>query len=57
MNETLAPPPSDIDEQGVDRVQIRRMLALSPRERLQWLQEIWASIERIRNLNNVPKIR
>lgn len=46
-----APAASDIDENGVDRAQIRAMLALSPEERLRKLQEFVAGIAEIRELN------
>jgi hypothetical protein len=56
MSEQLVPEP-DIDERGVDRVQIRRMLELSPLERLRWLQEFVESIVEIRRLNEKRALR
>ena len=44
-------PPSDIDARGVDRAQIRRMLALSPLERVRWLDAIVGDILELRRLN------
>lgn len=45
-----------VDERGVDRAQIRRMLAWSPAERLQWLQEFMESVTEIRRLNEDRKV-
>jgi hypothetical protein len=45
------PPALDYDESGVDLSLIRNMLALTPAERLQLLQESVNSILRIRALN------
>ncbi len=54
---TQAPDASDaIDERGVDRVQIRRMLSWSPERRLQWLQEFMESVAEIRQLNEDRKV-
>jgi hypothetical protein len=47
----------DIDENGVDRVQIRRMLELSPEERLLRLQEFVEGVLEIRELNEGRKDR
>jgi hypothetical protein len=47
----------DIDDQGVDRAQIREMLALSPRERLRRIQEFVESAMRIRELNGQRPLR
>ena len=41
----------DIDENGVDRAQIRAMLALSPGERLKKVEEFVQSLLEIRPLN------
>ena len=46
----------DIDESGVDRVQIRRNLARTPSERMHSLQVLLASIIRIRRAIGNPKI-
>jgi hypothetical protein len=50
-------PAPDIDERGVDRAQIRRMLASSPAERLAWVQEFWDAIQRLRQLNGTRAVR
>jgi hypothetical protein len=42
-------PMPDIDDAGVDRTQIRRFLELSPAERVEQLQTVLASIERLRH--------
>lgn len=41
-------PLPEIDERGVDRSQIRRMLALTPEERLQFLESAVASMMVVR---------
>jgi hypothetical protein len=46
-----APAEPDIDDQGVDRGQIRDMLALQPEERLRRLEELVTGILEIRALN------
>jgi hypothetical protein len=50
-------PQLDIDENGVDRAQIRAMLALSPEERLLRLEGFIASVIEIRALNEKPPAR
>jgi len=45
-----------IDENGVDRSQIRRLLALDPCERLHNLQEFMDAVEAIRALNGVHSV-
>ena len=47
----------DIDENGVDRAQIRAMLALAPEERLRRVQEFVESALEIRELNETRPIR
>ena len=47
----------DIDANGVDRAQVRRMLALSPRARLRWLEETMEDIAELRQLNEKHAIR
>jgi hypothetical protein len=47
----------DVDEQGVDRAQIRRMLARSPSERLSWLEDFMASLAEIRAHNEKRQVR
>jgi hypothetical protein len=49
VDETPAAP--DIDENGVDRAQIRAMLDLSPAERLQKSQDFLDAMIAIRELN------
>ena len=39
----------EIDDDGIDRTQIRRFLRLSPIERVRQLQTVIASIERLRH--------
>jgi hypothetical protein len=46
---SIAPP--DIDENGVDRAQIRAMLTLTPLERLRRVEEFLDSVLEIRGLN------
>jgi hypothetical protein len=41
----------DIDENGVDRAQVRRMLDLSPEERLRAVEELVEAILEIRERN------
>jgi len=47
----------DVDVRGVDRVQIRRMLALSPLERLRWLEEFVNDIVNLRRMNEEHAVR
>ncbi|HEV8247906.1 MAG TPA: hypothetical protein VGP93_19160 [Polyangiaceae bacterium] len=47
----------DIDENGVDRVQIRRALALEPEERLRQAQEVIEGLLEIWELNGTRPIR
>jgi hypothetical protein len=51
------PGPSDIDENGVDRAQIRAMLALTPEERLRRVEEFVESALEIRELNGARPVR
>jgi len=51
------PAAPDIDENGVDRAQIRAMLALSPEERLRMAEEFLESALKIRELNDAPPVR
>ena len=46
-----------VDENGVDRAQIRQMLALAPIDRLRRMQEFVASILEIRELNEERPLR
>jgi len=45
------PATPDIDENGVDRAQIRAMLRLTPEERLRFVEEFVESALEIRELN------
>ena len=47
----------DIDENGVDRAQIRAMLALTPEERLKMVQEFVEGVLEIRELNGARPVR
>jgi hypothetical protein len=53
----MSPLAPDIDENGVDRTQIRAMLALAPAQRLQRLEGFLASVIEIRTLNGNPPAR
>ena len=52
-----ASPERDVDADGVDRAQIRAMLALSPEERLRCVEELVESILEIRELNAARPLR
>lgn len=56
-DEPLAPTEPDIDENGVDRAQIRVMLALTPSERLRRVQAFVEAAMRIREANAQRPIR
>ena len=47
----------DIDENGVDRAQIRAMLRLTPEERLRFVEEFVESALEIRELNAPRPLR
>jgi hypothetical protein len=51
------PAEPDIDDQGIDRAQIRDMLALTPEERLKRLEGFVTGILEIRALNAGRAIR
>jgi hypothetical protein len=53
------PDPSepDVDENGVDRAQIRQMLRLAPEERLHRVEEFVESALEIRELNEERPLR
>jgi hypothetical protein len=51
------PDAPDIDANGVDRAQIRAMLALSPEDRLRTVEEFLDSALEIRNLNVASPLR
>ena len=48
------PAPPDIDENGVDRAQIRALLRLTPEQRLRRMEEFVQSVLEIRELNERP---
>jgi hypothetical protein len=50
------PEGSAIDENGVDRAQIRAMLALSPEERLKRVEEFVESVLEIRERNGAGPV-
>ena len=56
-NENQQPAQPDIDANGVDRVQIRAMLALTPEERLRKVEEFVQSALEIRALNGARALR
>ena len=47
---------AEIDENGVDRAQIRAMLALSPEERLKRVEEFVESVLEIRERNGARPV-
>lgn len=46
-----------VDDNGVDREQVRRMLALTPEQRLRRMQDFVESILEIRELNAERPVR
>ena len=57
QQEPVDPPTPDIDENGVDRAQIRAMLALAPEERLKKVEEFVEGVLEIRELNEARSVR
>jgi hypothetical protein len=53
----LVPRAPDIDQNGVDRAQIREMLDLTPAERMLVIQNLADSIAEIRRLNGPSAVR
>jgi hypothetical protein len=53
----LVPSAPDIDENGVDRAQIRAMLDLEPVERLLVIENLADSVAEIRRLNGTSPVR
>ena len=49
--------PPDLDENGVDREQIRAMLRLTPEERLRFVEEFVEAALEIRELNASRPVR
>jgi hypothetical protein len=56
-DDTLSPAEPDIDENGVDRAQIRAMLRLTPEERLRRVEGFMESAMEIRKLNEHRPVR
>jgi hypothetical protein len=56
-NAAPVPQEPDIDENGVDRAQIRAMLMLTPEERLRHVEEFVSSALEIRALNEARPLR
>ena len=52
-----SPAAPDIDDNGVDRAQIRAMLELTPEERLRRVEEFVQSILEIRKVNEQRPVR
>jgi hypothetical protein len=57
MDEDAPPVEPDVDATGVDRVQIRAMLALTPEERLRRVEEFVESVLEIRERNAGRPVR
>ena len=58
LNQDLPSEPAlTVDSRGVDRAQVRRMLSLSPAERLRWLEEIVTDIAALQRLNEKRALR
>jgi len=53
----VVPDAPDIDENGVDRAQIREMLRLSPEERLRRVEDFVESVLEIREVNGPRAVR
>lgn len=51
------PQPPELDENGVDRAQIREMLRLAPEDRLRGVEEFLESALEIRELNEACPVR
>jgi hypothetical protein len=51
------PPRSDIDANGVDRAQIREMLALTPLQRIERVEQFVEDVLEIRDLNAPRPLR
>ena len=56
MSQSDEPAEPDIDESGVDRAQIRAMLALTPEERLRRVEGFIQSAFELRELNAKPPL-
>jgi hypothetical protein len=53
----VVPATPDVDVNGVDRAQIRAMLALTPEERLRRVEEFLEGVLEIRELNAPRPVR
>ncbi len=53
----MVPCEPDIDENGVDRAQIRQMLNLTPAERMLVIENLADSVTGIRRLNDPGAVR
>lgn len=56
-DDDAAPREPDVDDDGVDRAQIRAMLALAPEERLRRVEEFVEAALEIRELNAARPVR
>lgn len=56
-NSSRAPEAPLVDDNGVDRTQIRQMLALTPEQRLRVLQDHAESVLAIREANGIRALR
>jgi hypothetical protein len=56
-SDEVHPAAPDIDASGVDRAQIRAMLALSPEERLRQVEDFVEAALEIRELNGARPVR
>ncbi len=56
-DQDAAPREADIDDDGVDRAQIRAMLALTPEERLRRVEEFVEAALELRELNAPRPVR
>jgi hypothetical protein len=56
-NDDPAPREPDVDDNGVDRAQIRAMLALTPEARLRRVEEFVEAALEIRELNAARPVR
>lgn len=55
--EDASPAAPDVDENGVDRAQIRAMLRLMPEERLRYVEEFVEAALEIRDINAPRPVR
>jgi len=57
LDDDPVPREPDVDDNGVDRAQIRAMLALAPEERLRRVEEFVEAALEIRELNAARPVR